>query len=232
MTKLKTFEQYVLSRAEEIEQDVVDAGTPDIKDVEEIDKDKEVAESHHDGNLLDWFNGLTDEDLKSEKSFLALGKSAGWDKKDLENIMADAEQGDESNVQWAKDIVVEGEAPAKEVEDVEAEAPAKEVESEETESEEAKTKIVSEMLQDVFESCKNEAKVYEDDAHDEHTIESYMKENASLLAAFSAKTLKEMKEEYAVEAYEAACNEMVDAFSKKMNEMKESDGVPDASEIE
>ena len=102
------------------------------KEVEEIEAEndaEDVTEKHHDGNLLDWFNGLTDKDLKSEKSFLAIGKSAGWDKKDLENIMADAEQGDESNFQWAKDIVVEAEAPAKEVEEVE-EDNAEEIEDE------------------------------------------------------------------------------------------------------
>ena len=50
------------------------------------------------------------------------------------------------------------------------------------------------MLTEVYESCKNEAKAYEDDAHDEHTVESYMKENAALIAALAAKSLKEMKE--------------------------------------
>ena len=78
------------------------------------------------------------------------------------------------------------------------------------------------MLEKCYESCKNEAKAYEEDAHDEHTIESYMKENAALVAALAAKSLKEMKEEYAVEAYEAACNEMIEAYTKKMNEMKEA----------
>ena len=105
------------------------------------------------------------------------------------------------------------------------------------ESEEATEEVVesscSEMLEKCYESaCVKEAKAYEEDAHDEHTIESYMKENAALVAGLMAKTLKEMKEDYAVEAYEAACNEMVEAYSKKMDEMKEMDSVEDAEDVE
>ena len=86
------------------------------------------------------------------------------------------------------------------------------------------------MLKEVYEMVKNEAKVWEEDAHDEHTVESYMKENAALVAALSANTLKEMKEEFSVEAYEAACNEMIEAYTKKINEMKEADSVSDAED--
>ena len=39
-----------------------------------------------------------------------------------------------------------------------------------------------------------------------------------------------MKEEYAVEAYEAACNSMIESYTNKMNEMKESDSAHDAEE--
>ena len=94
--------------------------------------------------------------------------------------------------------------------------------TEEVEEEEEAAKV-SDLLQEVYESCKNEAKVWADDAHDEHTVETYMKENAALVGGLAAKTLKEMKEDYSVEAYEAACNEMIEAYSKKVNEMKESD---------
>jgi hypothetical protein len=99
-------------------------------------------------------------------------------------------------------------------------------ESEETEEvaeEEEETKAVSDMLSEVYEACKNEAKAWESDAHDEHTVETYMKENAALVGALAAKSLKEMKEDYSVEAYESACNEMIEAYTKKVNEMKESD---------
>ena len=96
-------------------------------------------------------------------------------------------------------------------------------ETEEVAEEEEETALVSDMLKEVYESCKNEAKAWEDDAHDEHTVETYMKENAALVGGMAAQCLKEMKEDYSVEAYEAACNEMIEAYSKKVNEMKESD---------
>ena len=81
-------------------------------------------------------------------------------------------------------------------------------------------------------TCKNEAKVYEDDAHDDHTVESYMIENAALIAALAAKSLTEMKEEYSTEAYEAACNGMIESYTKKMNEMKETESAEDAGAVE
>ena len=88
------------------------------------------------------------------------------------------------------------------------------------------------MLQEAYESCKNEASVYADDAHDDHTVESYMIENAALIAALAAKSLTEMKEEYSTEAYEAACNGMIESYTKKMNEMKETESAEDAGAVE
>ena len=106
-------------------------------------------------------------------------------------------------------------------------------EIEEDNMDKAEPKALAEMLAELYEgSCKNEAKAYEEDAHDEHTIESYMKENAALVAGLAAKCLREMKEDYAVEAYEAACNEMVEAYTKKMNEMKEMDSAADADGLD
>ena len=102
---------------------------------------------------------------------------------------------------------------------------ATEKEVEETEETE-ETKLVSDMVQELYEACKNEAKVWADDAHDEHTVETYFKENAALVAATSAKSLKDMKEDYTVEAFEAACNEMIEAYTKKVNEMKEVNESP------
>jgi len=104
---------------------------------------------------------------------------------------------------------------------------------EESEEVEESSKTVAEMLTEVYESsCKNEAKAYEEDAHDEHTVETYMKENAALVGALAATALKEMKEDYTVEAYEAACNEMIEAYSKKVNELKEMDHSADAEDVE
>ena len=88
------------------------------------------------------------------------------------------------------------------------------------------------MLKEVYESCKSEAKVWEEDAHDDHTAESYMKENAALVATLAVASLKEMKEDYTTEAFEAACNEMIESYTKKMNEMKETESAEDAGAVE
>ena len=105
-------------------------------------------------------------------------------------------------------------------------------ETEEVNENPAAAIAVASMLKEVYEACKNEAKAYEEDAHDSHTVESYMKENAALVAALAAGALKEMKDDYSTEAYEAACNEMVDAYTTKINEMKESDSAEDAEDVE
>ena len=88
------------------------------------------------------------------------------------------------------------------------------------------------MLKEVYEACKNEAKVWEEDAHDSHTVESYMAENAALVASLAAKSLKEMKDEYSTEAFEAACNSMIESYTTKINEMKESELADDATDVE
>ena len=102
---------------------------------------------------------------------------------------------------------------------------------EEVTKEEKVEETVSSMLEKVYESCKNEAKVYEDDAHDSHTIESYMCENAALIATLAVGALKEMKEEYSTEAFEAACNKMVESYTTKITELKESELSADASDV-
>ena len=79
---------------------------------------------------------------------------------------------------------------------------------------------------------KEEAAAWANDEHDEHTIETYMTENAELIGGFAANTLKEMKEDYALEAYEAACNQIKEAFCKKVDECKESNMTPGEREQE
>ena len=61
--------------------------------------------------------------------------------------------------------------------------------------------------------------------HDEHTIESYLKENCMMHAGMMANALKELKgakDDYTVEMYEAACETLKEAFTKKIDEMKEA----------
>ncbi len=98
------------------------------------------------------------------------------------------------------------------------------------EPKEEEKKSASDLLKECCEMMKSEAKVWEEDAHDEHTIESYMCEAASLMGNYCANSLKEMKEEYALEAYEAACNSMKDAFCKKVDEAKDSNMAPQQPE--
>ena len=104
-----------------------------------------------------------------------------------------------------------------------------EEESEESEedsevSSEEPSKSVESILKEAYEACKNEAKAWEADMHDEHTIESYLKENAALVATLAMNALKEMKEDMTLEMYEAHCNELKEAYAKKMDELKEAWG--------
>ena len=187
-----------------------------IKESEEVVEDEiienieVVAESGEEA-------GLPAEDLKDENEVVDNDCETPEDKSDeLEAELEDTVDG-AGNEEISESEETEEVAESEETEEVTEE------ETEEVAEEEEETMLVSDMLKEVYESCKNEAKAWEDDAHDEHTVETYMKENAALVGALAAQSLKEMKEDYSVEAYEAACNEMIEAYSKKVNEMKESD---------
>ena len=91
------------------------------------------------------------------------------------------------------------------------------------------------MMNELKEALKDEAKAYESDDYEEHTAESYMKENAALAASIATKALEEMKEsdeEYTKEAYEATCNTMKEAYAKKIEEACEAYGTELASDAE
>jgi hypothetical protein len=127
-----------------------------------------------------------------------------------------------------KEIVDLGEPDKKDIEETEADADKVQTneaeEAEKTEETEEKTEEVEEMVSEILEKCYEkvvkEAKAWETDAHDDHTVETYMCENAALVAGLSAKCLKDCKEEFGVEAYEAALNMIKEAFSKKIEEIK------------
>lgn len=183
-----------------------------IKESEEVIED-EIVENIEVVTESGEEAGLPAEDLKDETEVVDNDVEAAEDKsKELEAELEDTVDG------AGNEEISEAEE-ATEEEAVEETEETEEV----AEEEEEEVRLVSDMLKEVYESCKNEAKAWEDDAHDEHTVETYMKENAALVGALAAQSLKEMKEEYSVEAYEAACNEMIEAYSKKVNEMKESD---------
>lgn len=93
------------------------------------------------------------------------------------------------------------------------------------------TKPVADLLKECYEAVIKEAKAWEEDAHDEHTVETYMAENASLVASMAANCVKEMKENMESEAYEACLNKMSEAFTKKINESKEATAATNADDI-
>ena len=107
------------------------------------------------------------------------------------------------------------------------EAPEAEAEAEATPAEAPAT--VEEMLIEGYNKVKEAACAYEKDEYQDHTLEMYMKENAALVAALAAKAMEEgygeVKEmELTQEMYEAHCNEMKEAYGKKMDELKETYG--------
>ena len=178
-----------------------------IKESEEVIED-EIVENIEAVTESGEEDGLPAEDLKDETEVVDNDCETPEDKSDE----LEAELEDTVDAAGNEEI-----SEAEETEEVAEE------ETEEVAEEEEEVRLVSDMLKEVYESCKNEAKAWEDDAHDEHTVETYMKENAALVGALAAQSLKEMKEDYSIEAYEAACNEMIESYSKKVNEMKESD---------
>jgi len=87
-------------------------------------------------------------------------------------------------------------------------------------STEDKYKVADKLNEIYKEAAVYEAKEWAADVHDEHTEESYMKENAALLAVLTADALKESCD-HTEEQYEAAVRGIGDEFSKKLNEVIE-----------
>jgi hypothetical protein len=91
---------------------------------------------------------------------------------------------------------------------------------------------VSQLLETCYDKVVKEAAEWESDAHDEHTVQTYMAENAGLVASLAARSLAEMKSDMKTEAYEACLNKMSESYSKKINEMKEMKDATDMEDIE
>lgn len=88
---------------------------------------------------------------------------------------------------------------------------------------------VEEMLSEGYKKVKEAACAYEKDEYQDHTLEMYMKENAALVATLAATAMEEgfgeVKDtELTQEMYEAMCNEMKEAYAKKIDELKEMYG--------
>jgi hypothetical protein len=146
---------------------------------------------------------------------------------EVEDLGNKEQETEEESTEHEAEETEEEEAEEEESEEEESDD---EDESEEEESDDDEDKEdespVSELLKKCYESACKEAVAYEGDDYAEHTIESYLKENAALCATLAADTLEKAHEkvregELTVEMYEAACNEMKEAFVKKIDEVKE-----------
>jgi DNA polymerase III delta prime subunit len=82
---------------------------------------------------------------------------------------------------------------------------------------------VADKLNECYNEAVNEAKEWADDVHDNHTVVSYMEENAALVAALAVNALKKCSEQ-TPEQLEGALNTLKDSYSKKIEEMKEMEG--------
>jgi glycosyltransferase involved in cell wall biosynthesis len=106
-------------------------------------------------------------------------------------------------------------------------------ESDEDDEEDDKLEEVLETCSDhlskSYEMAIKEAVDYEGDDYPDHTLESYMKENAALVATLAATAMEEgysevKDEDLTQEMYEAMLNEMKESYTKKIEEMKEAWG--------
>ena len=71
-----------------------------------------------------------------------------------------------------------------------------------------------------------EACAYDGDDYPDHTLESYLKENAALVAALTAESMEQAHAEIkdddmTIETYEAMLNTVKESYNKKIEELKE-----------
>lgn len=224
--KLKTFEQFVteMDRAEEIEKDIVDQGKPEEHSEEEADKVQQANEAEAGVDAEDLDGKTKDVSGKIEFDDKEVNQDAQDDSAELN---ADLKGEDEAGKEVNEDEEKEEEEESSEEEESEKKSKEDTVEAPEAkEGEEPKTAI--DLLKECMVAMQNEAKTWEGDEHDEHTIETYMCEAASLMGNYAANSLKSLKEEYELEAYEAACNSIKESFCKKVDEAKEANMAPSA----
>ena len=138
---------------------------------------------------------------------------------EVENLEDEVEDNEEE-VEVAEETEEVAETEEEEVTETEEEEVA------ETEEEENENPVMaaSELMKEMYEKACEEAKAYENDDYDEHTVESYMAENAALIAALATDKLKEAyesvhDEEMTQEQFESACESMKESYAKKIDEM-------------
>jgi len=198
--KILSFEEYQVQL--KAEQDNVDT-------TEEVENEECPCGTDEEGNCLECEEGTEApaEEIEDEDD-------------DSDDDIDDSEESDEDDDDDDDDDDDE-EAPE------EAPEEGGEEEAEEVKSEEPAT--VEEMLTEGYAKVKEAACAYENDEYQDHTLEMYMKENAALVATLAAQAMEEgygeVKEtELTQEMYEAHCNEMKEAYAKKMDELKEMYG--------
>lgn len=252
MAKLKTFEEYIASMdsAEEIEKDIVAMGEPEEaeggeevisddqpeaeapkksedegagEEAEEMESDAKEVHSEEDKETKEGDDEMPEDE--GEEGAVEVAESEDEDEDDeVETQIADTEEEGGDDAEESEDE--ESKEEDKEDEDSEEE------DEDEEESEEAEAqKTVEEMVKELYERVKEEAKVWEEDAHDTHTIETYLKENCALHASMATEALKSCKEDITQEQFESACNSLKEAYAKKIDEMMESWGA-EGEEVE
>ena len=95
------------------------------------------------------------------------------------------------------------------------------------EPEEAALKVAEQMVK-TYKSVVMEACEYTGDDYEDHTLSTYMKENAALVATLAAQALEEAytalneDQEMANETYEAMMSEMSEAYVNKIDQCREA----------
>jgi hypothetical protein len=140
--------------------------------------------------------------------------------------------GEEECVCETEEITEEESAEEESVEEesVEEEATEEEATEEEATEEGGDEKVsetVAALTTKCYEYAVKESCDYDNDEYPDHTLESYLKENAALIAASACNTLElahaELRgeEDLTIETYEGILNSMKESYSKKIDEMKD-----------
>lgn len=238
MAKLKTFEDYIasLDSAEEIEKDVMSMGEPEEagSGEEVITADQPDAEAPKKSD--DEGAGVDAEEMEADSKEVYSEDDKETEEGDQDSPEDEGEEGAKEVTEAAKededddvDTQIADDEDEKESKEDEEKSEEGEKESKEKEEKEEKDseegeaqKNVEEMVKELYKRVKSEAKIWEDDMHDTHTIESYLKENAALVAMMAANTLKDCRDGITQEQYEAGCNGLKESYSKKIDEMMEA----------
>lgn len=220
--KILSFEEYQVQ---------LKAGQDNVDTTEEVENEECPCGTDEEGNCLECEEGteapaeeIEDEDDDSDDDIDDSEESDDDDSDEDGNDDDDDEDGDddgEDEDDDKEDTEEAGEeAGEEETEEVESEGEAEVAE---------KPATVEEMLIEGYSKVKEAACAYEKDEYQDHTLEMYMKENAALVATLATTAMEEgygeVKEtELTKEMYEAHCNEMKEAYAKKIDELKETYG--------